>query len=309
MSELINQINCTTTLRKIMLETQERIADLLSSFIYQKKLNSINLIDKNLFSAVEYSCLNGGKRLRPLLTYATGKLLDIPKKILDPIATSIELIHCYSLVHDDLPAMDDDNLRRGQPTCHIKFNEPTAILVGDALQTMAFEIISNDSYDCIDDKTKIKIINLLTRTSGINGMIGGQADDMASEGKSLTIEELKNMHLAKTGAIIQASIEMPAIISDSKLRSNLVTFAKHIGLGFQVCDDILDVTSNDAILGKPCKSDLQQGKATFVNLLGIQQAKEYAQECYLNAIKSLKPFGEKSNLLKEIANFFINREY
>ena len=232
-----------------------------------------NTLPKILHKALRYSCLNGGKRIRPLLVYITGHALNIDLNKLDHIACAIELIHCYSLVHDDLPAMDDDDLRRGEPSCHVKFDEGTAILVGDALQSLSFEILlSNNSLPV---NKQLQIAQILTKACGCQGMAGGQSLDLLATNKRLTLDELTTIHELKTQALLISAVKMAIIAADnpSKLQINaLNTFATNIGLAFQIHDDLLDCLYTTEQLGKPANSDKNSNKSTFFNLLGQEKA-------------------------------------
>lgn len=276
------------------------------------RLPKENILPKKLHQAMRYSALNGGKRMRPMLTYCTGKLLDIPKEILDGPACAVELIHVYSLIHDDLPAMDDDDLRRGKATCHIAFDEATAILTGDALQALAFEILANDPSIKIDDSQRLKMITTLTKASGSVGMVGGQAIDLESVGTTLTMPELENMHIHKTGALIRASVNLAALAKsglDPVIAKKLDHYAKCIGLSFQVKDDILDEESDTATLGKTQGKDQDNNKPTYPALLGLSGAKEKAQELHEQAINSLSSFGQEADLLRNLSLYIIQRDH
>lgn len=261
-----------------------------------------------LHQAIHYALLNGGKRVRPMLTYATAELFEIDPATIDPAAAAIEMIHAYSLVHDDLPAMDDDDLRRGQPTCHRAFDEATAILAGDALQTLAFEILSGTGPSA---EIQLKWIQQLASASGTDGMVGGQMIDLEAEQQSLDGDALRTMHRKKTGALIRASVLMGAAPAqlNSANQVQLETFADRIGLAFQVQDDILDIEGESAIIGKPQGSDQAQGKSTFVSLYGLDGAKEQLQQLHQQALESLAAVGGEQNALAEIADFIIQRNH
>ena len=243
---------------------QHRINDVLPAFL--PKNNSI------LHDAMHYATCNGGKRLRPLLVYAAGLTFNAELKQLDRLASAIEFMHCYSLIHDDLPAMDNDDLRRGKPTCHKAFDEATAILAGDALQTLAFEIISEPS----DLPNQLAIVNLLAKAAGSQGMAGGQSLDMQAHDGDTTIEQLSRSHLLKTGCLCHAAIRMGALASTQITTESLAlldAFAHHFGLAFQIRDDILDVEATNLDLGKTAGKDASQHKATYPALLGLTAAK------------------------------------
>lgn len=260
-----------------------------------------------LHDAMRYSTLNGGKRIRAMLVYATGHLLEIQPSLLDSIASSIELIHAYSLIHDDLPAMDDDDLRRGKPSCHKAFDEATAILAGDALLTLAFNVLAK--AECTAEQ-KAHCILLLSQASGSRGMVGGQAIDLANEGKSISIAEIENMHLHKTGALICSCITLVASIkfqpSDAEFR-HLKYYAECIGLAFQVQDDILDETSSTEALGKTQGKDKQAEKSTYPSVLGLSASKQLTTDLYDESIENLSHFNERANYLRDIAKFTISR--
>ncbi len=246
--------------------------------------------ESQLLSAMQYSSLNGGKRIRPLLTIATGAMFNVDTQTLVQIGSAIELIHCYSLIHDDLPAMDNDELRRGKATCHIKFNEATAILAGDALQSLAFESLSGNHLN-LNAQTKLKIINLLAQSSGVIGMAGGQALDLLNTGHFISQVELQQMHNMKTGALIKCSM-LSGYIASSEFNvtvyDTLGAIATKIGLLFQVIDDIIDITSSTESLGKTAHKDLDTNKATYVTILGLENAQEYANTLYLEVKSALK---------------------
>lgn len=266
-------------------------------------------IPDELIKATQYATLNSGKRLRPALIYAIGDALNIPLNLLDSAACAIELIHSYSLVHDDLPAMDDDDLRRGQPTCHIQFNEATAILVGDAQQTLAFQILSEDAL--LADAHKIKLIQLLSQASGMAGMIGGQMIDLQSEGNLPELTQLKTMHQMKTGALINAALHMGACQSEQYpyLKERLTQYGQAIGLAFQVQDDILDIESDTATLGKPQGSDLEANKSTYPKLLGLNESKAYRDQLISQAQESLSNMPIQSTFLKELTEYIAKRAH
>lgn len=264
----------------------------------------------NLQEAMSYSLFNGGKRIRPMLTYATAALFAQPNTLTDACAAAIESIHAYSLIHDDLPAMDDDDLRRGKPTCHIQFDEATAILAGDALQTFAFELLSAPSLG--NDKTQLRLIRELSLASGRHGMITGQMIDLANVNQTISIDTLEQMHAHKTGALIRASVRMGALstgqATDSQL-SALDAYARAIGLAFQVQDDIIDITSDTQTLGKTQFSDEDANKPTYPKLLGLEGAQALAKQLHDQAIKDISPFGDAAQPLVELANYIIGRNH
>lgn len=267
---------------------------------------------ERLHQAMRYSVINGGKRVRPILVYASGKAVGVEEAQLDAPAVAIELIHAYSLVHDDLPAMDDDDLRRGQPTCHKAFDEATAILVGDALQSLAFHVVADGLDKSLPTGQVRDIINTLALSSGSRGMAGGQAIDLESVGKQLNIAQLENMHIHKTGALIRASVRMGALCKpgiDNASLDKLDHYAKCIGLAFQIQDDILDVESDTETLGKTQGSDIARNKPTYPALMGLEEARQMAAELVEDAVSTLQPFGEAAEPLRAIANYIINRTY
>lgn len=295
------------SLKSLMTTYRQQVDSALESW-----LPAMSIQPSRLHEAMRYTVQNGGKRVRPLLVYLTGNALNVNPAWLDAPACAVEFIHAYSLVHDDLPAMDDDDLRRGKPTCHKVFDDATAILVGDALQTLAFYVLSHDSKLQVADKRRLEMIETLALASGSRGMVGGQAIDMDSVGKSLNVAELENMHIHKTGALIRASVKLGALASDS-IDSNLLNkldhYAKCIGLAFQIQDDILDIESSTDTLGKVQGSDIAHDKVTYPSLLGMRGAKQMAQELVENAITSLADFDQKAEPLRWTANYIVTRSY
>lgn len=278
-----------------------RVADQLKQLLARNPSPSAELN-----AAMEYSLLNGGKRLRPFLVYATGQLLGAKLEDLDRPATAIELIHSYSLVHDDLPAMDDDDLRRGKPTCHLAFNEATAILVGDALQTLAFQQLAHP-----EQPAALALVAQLATASGAQGMVGGQMLDLASEGKQLNLEELEQLHQHKTGALINAAVMLGALVAganEEQLKS-LQKFAKSLGLAFQVEDDLLDIQGIVAELGKTTGADAQLNKATYPSLLGIEAAEQLAEELIAEACQSVENLPHQARLLTQLATWTLTRNH
>jgi len=267
----------------------------------------------HLYEALRYAVLNGGKRMRPLLVYATGEALGNSLELLDAPAAAVELIHCYSLIHDDLPALDNDDLRRGKPTCHKVFGEATAILTGDALQTLAFQLLSDPLLNPIAAANKLSMINLLAKKSGLEGMVGGQSLDLAAEGKTLflTIGDLKDIHQKKTGALIEASVALGALASHTIMTEQKMTllqeYARCIGLAFQIQDDILDIEGNTQTLGKSSGKDEKQKKTTFPSKLGLETAKQYAHTLHLQALESIVFLQNNGNRLAELSFVMVNR--
>jgi geranylgeranyl pyrophosphate synthase len=262
-----------------------------------------------LHEAMRYAVFNGGKRIRASLVYATGSAVGAQLAALDAPACAVELIHAYSLVHDDLPAMDDDDLRRGEPTCHRAFDEATAILAGDALQSLAFYTLSHAPVTD-HPQQRVEMISSLALASGSRGMAGGQALDLAAESKALNLVELESMHIHKTGALIRASVRLGGLVCadvDRGLLEQLDHYAKCIGLAFQIRDDILDVEGDTEVLGKPRGSDAARNKSTYPSLVGLAAAKQMAQELEQQAIERLQDFGKAADPLRWIANYVVAR--
>jgi geranylgeranyl diphosphate synthase, type II len=274
---------------------------------------SLNLPDagtERLRDGMRYSALGGGKRLRPLLVYFTGECLGAALDDLDAPATAVELIHVYSLVHDDLPAMDDDDLRRGRPTCHRAFDEATAILVGDALQALAFDVLANVTNGSSGQRERLAMIRILARASGTAGMAGGQAIDLVSVGQTLGIEALENMHRRKTGALIQGSVLLGAAaagVGAGEEFAALERFGEHIGLAFQIQDDILDVEGNAALLGKRTGADAARHKPTYPSTAGLDGARRRALELRDLALKELTRLGARGEALSDLARYVVSR--
>jgi len=294
------------SLQNLMILTQQR-----TEIALNKWLPPVTMPPTRLHEAMRYSVLQGGKRVRPLLVYLAGNILNVQEEWLDAPACAIEFIHAYSLIHDDLPAMDDDMLRRGKPTCHIAFDEATAILAGDALQTLAFYVLSHYNSP-VPAARRLQMLETLTLASGSRGMVGGQAIDIASVGKVLNIAELENMHIHKTGALIRASVKLGALscpdITDAQLEC-LDHYAKCIGLAFQIQDDILDVEASTEILGKTSGADDALHKPTYPNIIGLNESKQLAQSLVNQAIASLDDFAAGADPLRWMANYIITRNF
>ena len=266
----------------------------------------------HLHQAMRYAVLGSGKRFRAALVYATGESVGVDLNILDVPACAIELVHAFSLIHDDLPAMDDDALRRGKPSCHLAFDEATAILAGDALQTLAFESIADDSCLDVSDATRLKMITILAQAVGSQGMAGGQAIDLQGTNQALSESALKALHEMKTGALISASVLLGAIANESinpTLLDALQRYAGAVGLGFQIADDILDEISDPALLGKPQGGDKRHGKSTYLSLLGERTARQAAETQLTLAKQALQALPLEAPLLNELAQFAIERRY
>ncbi len=267
-----------------------------------------------LSQAMAHAVLNGGKRLRPLLTYLTGMCFDTPLEALDPAAAAIEFIHCYSLAHDDLPAMDDDDLRRGKPTCHVAYDEATAILAGDALQALAFSVLSQRN-PLLSSAQQLKQCHTLSLAAGFEGMVGGQSLDLLQTNQpagTVTIDTLKTCHLQKTGALLQASILLGLQAStnvDEETYQQLSDFGLLLGLAFQVQDDVLDYQEDTHQLGKTAQKDLAQKKLTYVSQLGIEKAKAYATTLSEQAMAKLAILGDNAELLRRIIQVLLTRRY
>lgn len=275
--------------------------------VLERGLPSPEILPMRLHEAMRYSVLNGGKRMRPLLVYATGEALGVAPDVLDIPAAAIELIHVYSLIHDDLPAMDDDVLRRGKPTCHCAFDEATAILAGDALQALAFQLIAQ-AHEQLSAEQRLRMLQHLSFAAGSRGMVGGQAIDLAAVGKVLTELELEQMHIHKTGALIRSSVLLAAYTAPdlpAKQLNQLDHYAKCLGLAFQVQDDILDIESDTQTLGKTRGADEAAGKPTYPSIIGMSAAKRKLNELYLEAVAALE--GLNAPLLLEIAEFTVKR--
>ena len=264
---------------------------------------------KDLYDAMKYSLLTGGKRIRPVLVMAACDMFNLPENFVLPNACAIEYIHTYSLIHDDLPCMDDDDFRRGQPSCHKKFGEEYALLAGDGLLTLAFETALKGG-EGIKPENKIKAVRTLAELAGIRGMVGGQVIDLQSEGTSPTIDKLHSIDRLKTGALIKASVLLgcyAANITDDKVISGAVEYAECIGLAFQIVDDILDITSDSETLGKPVGSDVKNDKITYVSLMGIDKAKQEVDALTLRAVNAISDFPENTDFLKDLALKLANR--
>lgn len=278
----------------------------------EKWLPTESTIPERLHEAMRYAVLNGGKRIRPILSYAAGHAVGVPLATLDAPACAVELIHAYSLVHDDLPAMDDDDLRRGKPTCHKAYDEATAILTGDALQALAFHVLAHGLASKIPAEQRLEMLDTLAIASGSRGMAGGQAIDLAAVGKTLNVAELENMHVHKTGALIRASIKLGALCQpdiETEILKKLDHYAKCIGLAFQIQDDILDVEGDTEILGKTQGADQALNKPTYPALLGLESAKQMASELHQDAISSLKDLGRSADPLRWLADYIIQRQH
>ncbi|MDR2786793.1 MAG: polyprenyl synthetase family protein [Candidatus Accumulibacter sp.] len=288
-----------------MAAVQTRVEKALS-----RHLPSAEALPARLHQAMRYSCLNGGKRVRPLLAFATGEICAAPGEKLEIASCAVEMIHAYSLVHDDLPCMDNDVLRRGRPTCHVEYGEAGALLAGDALQTQAFLLLAG--ADLGVPSVQLEMLRCLAHASGSLGMAGGQAIDLDAAGHALELPELELMHALKTGALIRAAVTLGALCGESlddDARQALDRFAKRAGLLFQVVDDILDCTASTVTLGKTAGKDSAADKATYVGLLGLERSREFAGQLREQALESLRPFGDRAGRLVELTDFIARRRF
>lgn len=284
---------------------QSRFEDVLRGLLPQP-----DVMPQRLHQAMRYAVMDGGKRVRPLLAFAAGELTGADVVHVNIAAAAVELIHAYSLVHDDMPCMDDDVLRRGKPTCHVQYDEATALLTGDSLQTLAFQLLSEHRLG-VDADRQMAMIRLLAVASGSRGMAGGQAIDLSSVGKSLSLPELENMHIHKTGALIRAAVLLGAHCGKAteEQLARLDHYGKCVGLAFQVVDDVLDACADSATLGKTAGKDADNDKPTYVSLLGVAAAREMAQNLHAEALQSLDQFGDAAQRLRELADFIVLRKF
>ncbi|MGD2117286.1 MAG: (2E,6E)-farnesyl diphosphate synthase [Chromatiales bacterium] len=292
---------------EFLLFSQHRVENALSEYLPDE-----NKVPTRLHQAMRYAALGPGKRIRPMLVYAAGQALGIKIDQLNAPACAVELIHAYSLVHDDLPAMDDDDLRRGRPTCHKQFDDATAILAGDALQALAFHVISKDNNGHFDAATKVRMLEQLAFASGSRGMCGGQAMDLVAVGQQLDLVQLELMHIHKTGALIRAAVKLgafAAVNADEDHIRRLDHYAKCIGLAFQIHDDILDVEGDTEVLGKTRGKDAANDKPTYTSLLGVEGAREKAELLRQDAFEQLTVFDHCADPLRGLADFIVNRRH
>ncbi len=276
------------------------------------RLPEPDLVPARLHEAMRYSVLGGGKRIRPALVFATARAVGLTEDDVEAAACAIELVHVYSLVHDDLPAMDDDDMRRGRPTCHKAYDEATALLVGDALQPLAFQLLARDPKLPASPAIRLKLIDTLAEAIGTFGMAGGQAIDLAAQGTWLDIGQVEDMHARKTGAVIRASVLMAAECApplDPKLYAALSRFASAVGLAFQIQDDLLDVTGDASMLGKATGADSERAKPTHPAIIGIQASQQRVRLLHTQAINALAPFGARADSLRSLANWLLTRQY
>ena len=276
------------------------------------RLPQPSLVPARLHEAMRYSVLGGGKRIRPALLFATARAVGLSEDEVEAAACAVELVHVYSLVHDDLPAMDNDDLRRGRPTCHKAYDEATALLVGDALQPLAFQLLASDPALPASPAIRLRLIDILAQASGTFGMAGGQAIDLAVQGTRLDIGQVEDMHARKTGAVIRASVLMAAECApplDENLYAALTRFATAVGLAFQIQDDLLDVTGDVSTLGKATGADSERAKPTHPAIIGITASQQRVRLLHSQAINALTPFGERAEALRSLAHWLLSRQY
>jgi geranylgeranyl pyrophosphate synthase len=286
---------------------QRRMEDALAA-----RLPPADRVPARLHEAMRYSVLGGGKRIRPALLFATARALGLSEDQVEAAACAIELVHVYSLVHDDLPAMDNDDLRRGRPTCHRAYDEATALLVGDALQPLAFQLLACDPKLPASPAIRLRLIEMLAHAIGTFGMAGGQAIDLAVKGMKLDIGQVEDMHARKTGAVIRASVLMAAecaLPQDAGLYDALARFATTVGLAFQIQDDLLDVMGDASMLGKATGADSERAKPTHPAVIGIPASQQRVRILHNQAINALSPFGERADLLRSLAHWLLSRQY
>ncbi len=287
-------------------DVQQRITRITPEYLQQ-----LDIADPRLSEAMHYALMNGGKRLRPFLVYATCRMLGGSTEQADAAALALEMVHSYSLVHDDLPAMDDDDLRRGKPTCHIAFDEPTAILAGDALLTAAFELLV--AAGPLQPAQQLQLVQILSRAAGAAGMVAGQSIDLSHVGKQMTLDQLSNMHRHKTGALIRAAVQMGAVCAlpegDTATETALDEYATAIGLAFQVQDDLLDIEGDTATLGKTQGADIELNKPTYPALLGLEGARAEAKSLIARAHQALDTLQADTTQLAELADYIIARDH
>ncbi len=285
---------------------QARVEEALDTF-----LPPADRVPHKLHEAMRYTTLGGGKRVRPLLAYAAGALFDADPQTLARVASAVEMIHVYSLVHDDMPCMDNDALRRGKPTVHVAYDEATALLVGDTLQAQAFEVVADTDTAVVPPARQLTMVRLLAQAAGSAGMCGGQAIDLDSVGLSLTREQLERMHQLKTGAMLRVSVLLGALagrdLAQEELQA-LDAYSAAVGLAFQVVDDVLDATADSATLGKTAGKDAADNKPTYVSILGLEPSRALAEQLRRDAHEALAPFGDKAQRLRELADLIVQRK-
>jgi farnesyl diphosphate synthase len=283
----------------------------LAERVLEQVLPTVEHAPARLHSAMRHAASGGGKRVRPLLAFAAGELVQAPVERVALAGAAVELIHAYSLVHDDMPCMDDDTLRRGKPTVHVQYDEATALLVGDALQSLAFQVLSE--HDLADEPSRqLEMVRLLARSAGSHGMAGGQAIDLAAVGCTMDVAELEFMHVRKTGALIRCATLLGVLcgrpLTETE-QAHLDRFAKAIGLAFQVVDDLLDAEASTTTLGKTAGKDAQANKPTYVTVLGLRAAKEWARDLHAQAVGALAPLGPGGARLGQLADFIVKRQF
>ena len=287
---------------------QKRMEQALSA-----RLPDAEAVPARLHGAMRYSVLGGGKRIRPALVFATARAVGLSEDQVEAVACAIELVHVYSLVHDDMPAMDDDDLRRGRPTCHKAYDEATALLVGDALQPLAFQLLARDPKLPASAEIRVKLTDMLAQAIGTFGMAGGQAIDLAVQGMKLDIAQVEDMHARKTGALIRASVLMAAeCVSpplDPNLYAGLSRYANAVGLAFQIQDDLLDVTGDASIVGKATGADSERAKPTHPAVIGIEASQQRVKLLHNQAVTALQAFGARADALRALANWLLSRQY
>jgi len=287
-------------------EVQAEVERALDAF-----LPPATAVPHKLHEAMRYTTLGGGKRVRPLLAYAAGALFDAAPQAVARVASAVEMIHVYSLVHDDMPCMDDDALRRGKPTVHVAYDEATALLVGDTLQAQAFEVVAGLDAAAVPPARQLTMVRLLAQAAGSNGMCGGQAIDLDSVGLSLTREQLERMHQLKTGAMLRVSVLLGALAGrdlEPRELEALDAYSAAVGLAFQVVDDVLDATADSATLGKTAGKDAADNKPTYVSILGLEPSRALAEQLRRDAHEALAPFGDKAQRLRELADLIVQRK-
>lgn len=287
--------------------TWQHAAQAHTEAVLQRLLPAANHAPQDLHAAMRYAALDGGKRLRPMLVLAASELGERVQAACEAALAAVECIHVYSLVHDDMPEMDNDTLRRGKPTCHVAYGAATALLVGDALQTLAFDVLSRPT--ALPAARQLQMLNVLARASGSAGMVGGQAIDLANVGRDLPQNALEQMHSLKTGALIRAAVQLGALSCPDVSEAALDEYARKLGLAFQVIDDVLDCAADTATLGKTAGKDADADKPTYVKLLGLDAARAYAEQLATDAINALATFDERATRLRELAEFTIGRKF
>ena len=287
--------------------TWQHAAQAHTEAVLQRLLPAANHAPQDLHAAMRYAALDGGKRLRPMLVLAASELGERVQAACEAALAAVECIHVYSLVHDDMPEMDNDTLRRGKPTCHVAYGAATALLVGDALQTLAFDVLSRPT--ALPAARQLQMLNVLARASGSAGMVGGQAIDLANVGRDLPQNALEQMHSLKTGALIRAAVQLGALSCPDVSEPALDEYARKLGLAFQVIDDMLDCAADTATLGKTAGKDADADKPTYVKLLGLDAARAYAEQLATDAINALATFDERATRLRELAEFTIGRKF